>query len=68
MIGRRDLIAKAGVVEQQAPSHVFRILERVEFEDGMRKMSIEPADNYEIDCIIDFPHPFIERQSLKFVI
>ena len=62
-----DLIAKAGLVEQQASSHVFRILERVEFEDGMRKMSIEPANNYEIECLIDFPHPFIERQRLNFV-
>ena len=62
-----ELIAKAGVTEQDSPQHVFRILERVEFEQGDRKMSIEPAENYEIDCVIDFPHPFIERQSLHFV-
>ena len=62
-----EMIAKAGVTEQHAPSRVFRVLERVEFEQGSRKMSIEPADNYEIDCVIDFPHPFIERQSLNFV-
>lgn len=62
-----ELIAKTGVTEQNSPSHVFRILERVEFEQGDRKMSIEPAENYEIDCVIDFPHPFIERQSLHFV-
>jgi UDP-3-O-[3-hydroxymyristoyl] N-acetylglucosamine deacetylase len=29
-------------------------------------MSIEPADGYEIDCTIDFPHPFIRRQSFNF--
>ncbi|MEP6788130.1 MAG: UDP-3-O-acyl-N-acetylglucosamine deacetylase [Acidobacteriota bacterium] len=62
-----ELIAKAGVTAQNSPSHVFRILERVEFAQGDRKMSIEPAENYEIDCIIDFPHPFIERQALHFV-
>ncbi len=62
-----DLIAKAGILEQEAPRRVFRVLERVEFEQGDRKMSIEPAENYEIDCVIDFPHPFIERQSLHFV-
>jgi UDP-3-O-[3-hydroxymyristoyl] N-acetylglucosamine deacetylase len=62
-----DLITEAGVVEQNSPRHVFRILERVSFELGDRKMSIEPAENYEIDCVIDFPHPFIERQSLHFV-
>ena len=62
-----EMITKAGVAEQHAASRVFRVLERVEFEQGSRKMSIEPADNYEIDCVIDFPHPFIERQSLNFV-
>jgi UDP-3-O-[3-hydroxymyristoyl] N-acetylglucosamine deacetylase len=62
-----ELIAKAGIVEQHSPRHIFRILERVEYEQGDRKMSIEPAKNYEIDCVIDFPHPFIERQRLNFV-
>ncbi len=62
-----ELIAKAGVVEQHSPRHILRILERVAVEIGDRKMSIEPAENYEIDCVIDFPHPFIERQRLNFV-
>lgn len=62
-----ELITKAGVVEQDAPRRIFRVIERVEFQQGDRKMSIEPADNYEIDCVIEFPHPFIERQSLNFV-
>ncbi|MBK9530074.1 MAG: UDP-3-O-acyl-N-acetylglucosamine deacetylase [Acidobacteria bacterium] len=62
-----ELIANAGVVEQHSPKHILRILEKVEYEQGDRKMSIEPAANYEIDCVIDFPHPFIERQSLNFV-
>ena len=62
-----ELIAKAGVTEQHSPRHIFRILERVSFEQGDRKMSVEPAENYEIDCMIDFPHPLIERQRLNFV-
>jgi UDP-3-O-[3-hydroxymyristoyl] N-acetylglucosamine deacetylase len=61
------LVEKAGIVEQNAPRRVFRVLERVEFELGDRRMSIEPAENYEIDCVIDFPHPFIARQHLNFV-
>ena len=30
-------------------------------------MSIEPSDACEVDCVIEFPHPFINRQSLNFV-
>lgn len=61
-----DLISKIGIVEQDASRRIFRVLERVAFEQGDRRMSIEPSENYEIDCVIDFPHPFIERQSLHF--
>ena len=59
-----ELIANAGVMDQGAVRRVFRVLKKVEFADGQRKMSIEPARDYEIDCTIDFPHPFIKKQSL----
>ena len=42
-------------------------LKKVEFEQGDRRMSIEPSDKYEIECVIDFPHPFINRRRYHFV-
>lgn len=63
-----ELIETAGIAEQNSPRHSLRILERVDFEQGDRKMSIEPAKDFEIDCLIDFPHPFIKRQTYKFVL
>lgn len=62
------LIEKAGLTEQNAPKHFLKILEKVEFEQGDRKMSIEPADAYEIECAIDFPHPFIKKQTFNFTL
>jgi UDP-3-O-[3-hydroxymyristoyl] N-acetylglucosamine deacetylase len=63
-----DLIEKAGIVEQEAPRRFLKILEKVEFTQGDRKMSVEPADEYQIDCLIDFPHPFINRQTFNFTL
>lgn len=63
-----ELIAKAGVTGQKAPRRIFRVLKSVEFAHGDRKMSVEPSDKYEIECLIDFPHPFINRQSFHFVL
>lgn len=60
------LIEKAGVTQQKASRRMFRVLERVDFDQGDRRMSIEPAENFEIECVIDFPHPFINKQSLHF--
>ncbi len=61
-----ELIERAGIIEQDAPKHFLKVLERVEFADGDRKMSVEPSDKFEIECMIDFPHPFINRQKFHF--
>src|SRR5690606_5199624 len=62
-----ELLRTSGKTEQAAERRYFRVLKKVEFTDGDRKMSVEPSDAYEIDCVIDFPHPFINRQKLHFV-
>jgi len=61
-----ELIERAGIREQNAPRHFLKVLEKVEYEQGDRKMSIEPSDKYEIECLIDFPHPLINRQTYNF--
>ena len=63
-----EMIERARTVEQNAPRRFLKILERVEFNQGDRKMSVEPSENYEIECAIDFPHPFINRQTFKFTL
>ncbi|MET0753672.1 MAG: UDP-3-O-acyl-N-acetylglucosamine deacetylase [Pyrinomonadaceae bacterium] len=62
-----ELIEQAGVVEQDESRHFLQIKEKVEFEQGDRKMSVEPSEKYEIECLIDFPHPFINQQKFHFV-
>lgn len=63
-----ELLERAGVNEQDSPRRFLQVLERVEFEQGDRKMSIEPSDIFEIDCLIDFPHPFINTQTFNVVL
>ena len=62
-----ELIRAAGIAEQDSPRRFFRVLEKVEIDQNGRLMSIEPSEKFEIECMIDFPHPFINRQSLHFV-
>lgn len=63
-----ELIEQCGVVEQNAPRRFLKIKEKVAVEQGDRKMSVEPCENYEIECLIDFPHPFINRQTFNFTL
>ncbi len=62
-----ELISSAGITEQDSPRRFFRVLEKEEVEQTGRVMSISPSDKFEIECVIDFPHPFINRQTLHFV-
>ncbi len=63
-----ELIENAGIIEQNSPRRTLLIKERVEIDSQGRKMTVEPAENFEIDCVIDFPHPFINRQTFNFVL
>ena len=62
-----EFIEKAGTKKQDAPRRFLKIKEKVQFEQGDRKMWVEPSDKFEIDCLIDFPHPFINQQKYHFV-
>lgn len=61
-----ELIERAGIAVQNAPKRFLKVLEKVELTEGDRRMSIEPADTFEIECTIEFPHPFINRQTYHF--
>lgn len=62
-----ELIETAGVTDQRSPKRRLRVLKTVELEQGDRRMSIEPAEGFEIECAIDFAHPFINQQTFNFV-
>ncbi len=60
-----DMIGRAGIVEQRLARRALLVRERVTFEQGNRRISVEPADSYQIDCLIDFPHPLIGVQRFS---
>ena len=57
-----EMIESAGLVDQQAARRALLVREKVSAISGNRSITIEPADAYEIDCVIDFPHPLIGVQ------
>jgi len=57
-----EMIESAGVIEQSTARRALMVREKVTVEAGHRRISIEPAERYEIDCLIDFPHPLIGLQ------
>jgi UDP-3-O-[3-hydroxymyristoyl] N-acetylglucosamine deacetylase len=60
-----QMIQRAGVVEQPLARRALLVREKVSFEQGNRRISVEPADTYQVDCLIDFPHPLIGVQEFS---
>lgn len=60
-----EMIESVGTAEQPLARRALMVRETVSVEAGNRRIQIEPADNYEIDCTIDFPHPLIGVQHRK---
>ncbi|MDK9721172.1 MAG: UDP-3-O-acyl-N-acetylglucosamine deacetylase [Rhodospirillales bacterium] len=59
------LIDCAGVVEQQASRQAIRVLRPIKLQDGDRVVSLEPADNFQVDLAIDFASSVIRRQEMQ---
>lgn len=60
------MILRAGVVEQPAARRALRVRRRVGVEQGDRRVSVEPHEGWEIECMIDFAHPLIGVQRMTF--
>jgi UDP-3-O-[3-hydroxymyristoyl] N-acetylglucosamine deacetylase len=57
-----EMIETAGVAEQPVARRALLVRETVSVGKRDRRLSVEPAGAYEIDCLIDFPHPMIGVQ------
>jgi UDP-3-O-[3-hydroxymyristoyl] N-acetylglucosamine deacetylase len=60
-----ELVERAGVLEQPLARRALMVREHVVVEQGNRNISVEPAEGFEIDCMIDFAHPLIGVQHLR---
>ena len=60
-----EMIERAGLVNQPLARRCLLVREPISFEQGNRRIGVEPADSYQIDCLIDFAHPLIGVQHLK---
>lgn len=57
------LIRDTGVVEQDAPRRIIRVLKSVEVDLGSAKARLDPSEKQEFDLEIDFANKVIDRQT-----
>jgi UDP-3-O-[3-hydroxymyristoyl] N-acetylglucosamine deacetylase len=60
------LIRSAGRFAQKARRPELRVRKPIELRDGSRSIRIEPAPRLEIRYAVDYDHPSIGRQEIRF--
>ena len=60
-----ELIEQAGVREYRRKRRYLRIRRPVSVEDNGKRISILPAESFQLTCEIDFRHPLVGRQAIE---
>ncbi len=60
------LLRRAGVKTLRRPRRYLRIGRPVEVREGSKRIRIEPADEFEIDCSTSYDHPLAGPQRVQF--
>jgi len=59
-----EMLERAGTRTLRRRRRYLRVLKPLEFTDQGRRIGIYPADEFRVQCFIDFPHPAIGRQQV----
>ena len=59
-----EMLERAGIRTLRRRRRYLRVLKPLEFTDQGRRIGIYPADEFRVQCFIDFPHPAIGRQQV----
>lgn len=59
-------IQSVGITEQSAPKTFFTVDAPVEYASHQTVIRIEPSDEFEIECEVDYNHPMITAQKFLF--
>jgi UDP-3-O-[3-hydroxymyristoyl] N-acetylglucosamine deacetylase len=59
-----EMLNRAGTRTLRRRRRYLRVVKPLEFTDAGRRIGIYPADEFRVQCSIDFPHPAIGRQHV----
>lgn len=63
-----EMLSAAGIQTLRRQRRYLHVRKALEFSDGDRRISIYPAREFRVRCLIDFPHPAIGRQETELVV
>lgn len=61
-----DLLREAGLQTSRRPRRYLRLLRPIEMENNGKRISVEPADTFQLTCDVFWDHPLVGRQVVDF--
>lgn len=63
-----ELLAQAGTRKLRRQRRYIRVVKPLEFSDGDRRIGIYPADEFRVNCFVDYDHPAVGPQEVEMVV
>jgi UDP-3-O-[3-hydroxymyristoyl] N-acetylglucosamine deacetylase len=63
-----QLLEQAGIRRLRRRRRYLKIIKPVEVLDHDRRIGIYPADEFRVQCYVDFPHPLVGQQYIEMIV
>ena len=63
-----QLLDQAGIRRLRRRRRYLKIIKPVEVIEQDRRIGIYPADEFRVQCYVDFPHPLVGQQQIELVV
>ena len=63
-----ELLARPGRASLRRQRRYIRVVKPLEFTDGDRRIGIYPADEFSVQCFVDYHHPAAGPQELELTV
>jgi UDP-3-O-[3-hydroxymyristoyl] N-acetylglucosamine deacetylase len=62
------MLEQAGVRRLRRKRRYLKVLQPLEVSEGDRRIGIYPADEFQVRCYVDFPHPLVGQQEIEMAV
>ncbi|HSC46182.1 MAG TPA: UDP-3-O-acyl-N-acetylglucosamine deacetylase [Candidatus Acidoferrum sp.] len=62
------LLEDAGIRRLRRRRRYLKVMKPVEVIEADRRIGIYPADEFRVQCYVDFPHPLVGQQQIEIVV
>jgi UDP-3-O-[3-hydroxymyristoyl] N-acetylglucosamine deacetylase len=63
-----QMLEHAGVRRLRRKRRYLKVLQPLEVTEGDRRIGIYPADEFQVRCYVDFPHPLVGQQEIEMAV